>query len=288
MRTLLWLSMLAAVTAAHAGDTFRIQNFTSTAPGSPTKGDRWFIGTGFAGSSTIFDDSNLGHFTDGWLVNNTGTYGWNVQVPGDFSSSNHYSGNPDRGDLATPFSGEGNNPKSGTLREVFESRNLAYLIDGEDQGSWRLNLLYGQGRYIVADAGNANTVELMILERGANSRLGVRPILGFDGGGNPIYGTSITLDFGTGALAHAAFTDYSLDTLEIDNVQQVSGIGVDLSAFGLSEGTKVYGFKLFAEGSFNGPDVIGVVGSAAPVPEPATLFALGAGAAALLRRRRRS
>lgn len=280
-------TLAGAPLTAQAGVVNRIRNFSSTAAGAATTSNRTFNGTGFENSTQVWDSSYAVSFGNGnltWFTQNSGsqTFGWTSQIPIDAGSGNVYSLNPDRGDTATPFAGEISNPTApwGTLQEVFGSKNLAYLLDGEDSSlSWNLDLYYPTAQGVYND-GDENTMELLMLERGMNSRLGARAIL--QGGG---YSDGIVLDF---ALSGSA--GYSLKTLEIGNAQQVGGFGIDLNAFNLAVGQPVIGFQFYARAdwdlgggtTFNGPDFVGFVGAAppvplVPVPEPATLGLAAAG-----------
>jgi hypothetical protein len=282
------LSLLAALSTgpATAGLVNKVQNFSSTAAGAATTSNRTFNGTGFENTAQVWDASYAVAFGSGSLtwLNQNGTrqsFNWTAQIPMDAGSSNVYSLNPDRGDTATPFAGELSNPAapSGTLQEVFGSRNLAYLLDGEDSSlSWNLDLYYQSGMGVMND-GDTSTMELLMLERGMNSRLGARAIL--PGGG---YSDAIVLDFSL-----SGFAGYQLDTLEIGNAQNVGGFGIDLNAFNLAQYQPVVGFQFFAKAnwdnaggtSYNGPDFVGFVGSTPPVtivPEPATVGLSGIGA----------
>ncbi len=304
MRHLLILKAAAGFVALSAtlavparADAIRaVSGFTSTTAGNATKSDRSFVETGFVGTSFKFNASNIGQFRDGSLTNSSGTYAWNDVVPSDFGSGNTYPQNPDRGDLATPFSNEGSG--GAALREVFESSNLAYLLDGESNVAWTLDLLYGPGQSIIAD-GDDTTMDLLFLERGANSMLGVRAIR-TDGTLTDAVILNFRLMGGSdyGVTRNGGLTDFSLDTLEINSAQQVSGIGVDLSAFGILTGQSIKGIQVFAlkdtpNLKFDGPDFLGFVASqrSVAVPEPSSIAMalIGGSAFGLIgwRRRRR-
>lgn len=239
-------------------------------------GDRSLNFATFSGSSTVFGPASLTRFVDGKLTNNSGTYAWSAAIPRDMAlGQDNYSGNPDRADNASPYALE--SASQGTIAEIFSSGNLSWIIDGEDNGSWTLDLLLPSGQYFVDDH-DPSTVEFAFLERGMNSDLGVRAIW-TDGVNNYVSSGIVLLRTQQGA---AGFT---LDTLEINGAQQVGGWGIDISDLG-SVGGPIIGLQIYALPQFNGPDLVAVM-AAEPVPEPATLVGL-AGALGLLVARRRA
>ena len=282
-----------------AGPIRAVTGFSSTGTsGQETTGDRSFNETGFVGTSFKFTTANISKFTDGTLKytdNNVNyEYGWTDVIPSDLGSGNQYPQNPDRGDKATPFANE---PTGGTLKEVFGSGNLAYLLDGESDVKWSLDLLFQSGTGIVAD-GDDSTIDLLMLERGANSMLGVRAILADNTLSNDLILNFRTSGSDYGVPANGGLTDFKLNTTEIDGDQSVAGIGVDLSAFGLAAGSKVIGFQYFVNRDtsslhFDGPDFLGFIATQPPqilpVPEPSSFALAGLGGVCLafrvLRRR---
>lgn len=236
-------------------------------------GDRELLSMGFNASPTVFTGANLLHFSDGTLTNNVGTFGWNDPIPRDLDFSSEYSGNPDRADISTPYAGEG--AGTGTLREVFGPfghgyKNLSYIIDGEDDGAWHMDLFFAAGLTLSADADDS-TVEIAILERGRNSDF-------------RLYGIRAdhSLTPGIRTSANLAAAGWDMDTLEVYEDQPVGGVGLSLDP----TWTNLIGFRIEADPSFGGPDII-AVGTAAPVPAPGAFAAGMAGGALLLRRRRR-
>lgn len=243
-------------------------------------GDRELLTLGFTGTSSAMTGADFLRWNSGSLTNNAGTYGWNDLVPRDVNGANVYTGNPDRGDSSTPMPGEAS--KKGTMRDVFGSfggptlyKNMSYIIDGEDNGAYRFDLLFAPGSLLSADA-NSSTVELSILERGGNSDFNV-------------YGINADGSL-TGALfvgrAKGASVGWSLDTLEIGGAQSVFGFGISLDA----SWKNLKGVRIEALGTFNGPDIVAVgsvATSPAPiVPAPAPLALLGMAAFGSSRRRR--
>lgn len=265
-------ALLLTTTAIAAHAYTGVNNVSTTLSG----GDRTLNSLGFVGSGTVFNGANIAQFHDGKLVNNVGTFGWNDPIARDMDTSgNAYSSNPDRTADSTAFAGEASH--TGTLKEVFGGNNLSWIMDGEDSGSWSLDLYFGAGKFVVDD-GNSSTMELAILERGGNSDLGVRAI--YDtGNGGMAYSSGIVLNRAQGTSA-----GFSIQTLEIGDSQAVKGWGVSLNELG-QVGGNIIGYNLYSQSDFNGPDIMGVT-SAQAVPEPGTMIALASGVAALLSRKR--
>lgn len=280
---------------AQAAITRPISGFVSAGtPGEATKGNRTFIETGFEGTSFKFTTDNISKFANGKLSFTSNSvnyqYGWTDVIPSDLGSGNDYPLNPDRGDTATPFAGE---PIGGTLEEVFGSGNLAYLLDGESDVQWTLDLLFESGFGIVAD-GDDQTMDLLMLERGANSMIGVRAILADHTLSQDLIVNFRTSGSNYGIEGKGGLTDYSLDTTEISGAQRVAGVGIDLSAFGLSAGTQVIGFQYFVNRDtsllrFDGPDFLGFIATQEveqfpevnAVPEPSTMVLASLGSLCL-------
>lgn len=236
-------------------------------------GDREVRSLGFSGVSAIQDNSNFLQWESGVLTNNVGTYGWNDLIRRDMSTSgNAYSANPDRADNASAMGGEAQG--KGTLRDVFGSfngyKNMSWIIDGEDAGSYTLDLFYGAGKFLNSD-NDSNTVELSVLERGGNSDFKVYGIKA-----NGSLTSAITIN-----RNQTARVGWSIDTLEISGAQQVHAVGISFD----DTWDGLIGVRIQATSNFNGPDIV-AVGSARPVPTPGSLALMGLGALAAGRRRR--
>lgn len=270
--TLAAISLAALPVAAHASPVF--YGVQSSKTSSVLHGGNRELKTiGFTGSSTLWNGSNFLNWRDGSLTNNAGFHGWNDAIRRDMNTSgNAYAANPDRADNASPFAGEGMG--TGTLSEVFGSfngyKNMSWIIDGEDAGSYTLDLRFAAGQFLSADA-NADTVELAILERGGNSDLRIFGIFA-DGS---LTGPIVMNRSSTGA------TGWTLDTLEISGAQSVKGVGISLDA----SWTNLVGFRFQNISSYNGPDIV-AVGTSTLVPTPGSLALMTLGGLIGMRRRR--
>jgi hypothetical protein len=258
--------------AAHAGHI--VNSATSVGTSSTIfGGDRRLDQISFTGHPGAFTSQDFLRFQDGRLTNNVGTFGWNDAISRDVNSSNNHSGNPDRADSATAFLGESGH--TGTLSEVFGAfgsgyKNMSYIIDGEDNGAWTLDLFFAPGQHLDSDATDS-TLELSILERGGNSDMNVYGI----GPGNSLTPALFV------SRANMGATGWSLDTLEIGGNQNVTAVGISLD----DSWDGLVGIRIEAKNGFNGPDLV-AVGAAATVPSPAPLAVGLVSAATLLRRRR--
>jgi hypothetical protein len=251
----------AATGAAHASATIYAANSGSSST-TLFGGDRRLDALGFTGSASTFGDADFTRFTAGSLSNNAGTFGWSDPIGRDMSTAgNAFWANPDRADNATPFLTEPSS--SGSLSEVFGSglgyKNMSYLIDGEDNRDWSMDLLFAAGQFLSAD-GDATTAELAVLERGGNSDFN---LYGIRADGSVT--AALFVARGNGGMA-----GWTLNSLEIDSAQQVYGFGISLDA----SWTDLVGFRIEALNGFNGPDIIGV-GTLATVPAPGAMALLG-------------
>ncbi|QOJ00071.1 MAG: hypothetical protein HRU70_06045 [Phycisphaeraceae bacterium] len=258
--------------SAFAGPTFHAvdKNKTSTVMHG---GNRELTSLGFVGLGEQWTGANFLHWHDGRLTNNVGTYGWNQEIPRDVNGDDDVSGNPDRADSASAFFGEAG--RTGTLREVFGPfngyKNMSYIIDGEDNGSWTLDLFFAAGIRLNADD-RADTVEIALLERGGNSDLRIIGIRADGSLTDPVMMLR-------GNTAQAGWT---LDTLEIGGAQQVHGLGISLD----SSWQDIVGFRFEARNGMNGPDLVAVGVTNNLVPTPGALALAGLGGLMLGRRRR--
>ncbi|MDX2018405.1 MAG: exosortase-dependent surface protein XDP2 [Planctomycetota bacterium] len=278
MNRLVNMTVLSVLTvtsgAAFAGPTFYATNASGTTS-VLHGGNRELTRMAFTGASNSFGGAEFLSFTDGRLTNNVGSYGWNDAIGRDVNGNNNHSGNPDRADTATAFLGEAG--KTGTLREVFGEfngyKNMSYIIDGEDNGAWTLDLLFGGNRLFSADADH-RTVDLAIVERGGNSDLRIRGIRQ-DG--------SVT-DAIMMMRAQTGRAGWTLDTLEIGGAQNVVGVGISLDA----TWANLKGFRFEAANGMNGPDLVAVgVGANNIVPTPGSIALLAAAGLIAGKRRRK-
>lgn len=224
----------------------------------------------------LLTEEDFRRWEDARLATGGKTYGWIDPIKRDMNTSgNKYAVNPDRRDNAKPMAGESSS--TGTLREVFTARPLDYIPDCEDCASWSLDLKLGNGQFIKSDK-NSKTPEIAILERGMYSDLKVKAIV--SNGGQITTTKSVFL-----SRTAQRYTNFKLDTLEIAGAQMVGVLGPSLDSLGPIEG-QVIGLQISSDASYGGPDQVGVATNT--VPEPGTMIALGAGLAALARRRRKT
>ncbi len=237
-------------------------------------GDRELRTLGFSGSTDAWGNSNFTNWRDGRLTNTTASYGWNDAIRRDMNSSgNIYTGNPDRADNATAFSGEANG--TGKLSEVFGSfngyKNMSWIIDGEDPGTYVMDLRFAPGVRLDSD-NNSSTIELAILERGGNSDLKIWGI----NADNTLTGSITMLRSTTGS------TGWTLDSLEISGAQSVKGVGISLE----NSWDGLIGFRFESAAGFNGPDIVAIGTGPTLVPAPGSALLTGLGVLCMARRRR--
>lgn len=270
------IGILAILTASGAASAAHIFHGVNAAGTSSTLhgGDRELNTMSFTGSGTVFNGGNFLNFANGSLTNNISTYGWNDAIPRDMDGGSTVSGNPDRDDSATVFTGEG--AATGTLAEVFGPfsfgyKNMNYIIDGEDDGNWHVDLLFAAG-YTISGDGDDSTVELAVLERGINSDFQIYGIRADNTLTGPIFVNA----------SNVTATGWQMDTLEINEMQDVGGIGISLDA----SWTDIKGFRIESLSNFGGPDIV-AVGTATPVPTPGALALLSLAGLTAIRRNRK-
>lgn len=290
---------------------YPVSSFTTYVPGYPstdTTHDRYFTSTGFAGITFTMNTSNIGHFQNGWLRWDAyggypqRTFYWNDDVPVDLGSTDNQPWDPDRPDNGSPFSGEGDVPKTAKVSEVLGGTIVNRVLDGEASiANSYMELYFGTNMAVQSD-GNPQTPELVLLERGANSAVYVQAIRS-----NGTYSNTLPVSFRTSGSLTDPLTGlsvpgkggsagFSVNTMEIGSAQTVSGVGIDLMAFGnVSTTDWIVGYRIwFLTNTFcDGPDLHSFFLSKPPqpIPEASTLAALGSllsgGALALRRSRRR-
>lgn len=270
------VSVLASCGSAFAAVT----PYAVTSSGTSTtlfgSGDRRLDTLAFSGSSTVMTNADFVRFSGGRLVSNSGPYGWSDLGNRDMSTAgNSFQGNPDRADLSTPLTGEASS--KGAISEVFGSslgyKNLSWIVDGEDDGSYTLDLYLNNSSAFTPDA-NDGSIELAVLERGGNSDFTVRGITGFTLGGEAILTPSYHV-----LRSQTGYAGWKLDTLEIGEEQKVHGVGLSLP----QEWGQLVGIRISAVGSDSGPDIVAV--GVVPSPGAVTLAGM-AGLMAAGRRRK--
>ena len=261
------LSLLASTLAltglfASSAQAFTFTtNYTSSLTGSNQSKGNIFL-------NSVKIDSTGKTVSNFALVNQVNILQNDVWTGGDTGAAS-----ADNGDLANNVKQEhlpvGNSPDA---VKALGNLNLNNIIDGEDKGSYKMNLFF-----------NKAVDKLFFWERNANSYPIIQAI---DATGN-VLGKEVILGKGLFGWKDAGF---SLDTTEITDVQKVGSIGISLTdLFGSGTNVKsIAGIQVTAMNSSdfksNGPD-FKVVG--ASVPEPTTVLGLGLVGGALVMSRRK-
>ncbi|MEL7038097.1 MAG: exosortase-dependent surface protein XDP2 [Cyanobacteria bacterium J06592_8] len=206
--------------------------------------------------------------------------GVNIVTNDVFTGGNSGAASIDKGDQADGFKQEnlraGNAEDAAKIASTLGNLNLNNIIDTEGGGSFAMDVMFAEA-----------VDNLLIWERGKNSRLGVQAI---DHKGN-LVGNFIEL-----AKSNSGnWTDagYSIDTKEIGSAQAVASIGLSVADFGLSEDDSIFGYRMTSKSNYGGPDwkIMGTTDATpASVPEPAAILGLSlvAGSFAASRRRQAS
>jgi len=223
---------------------------TNLAPGSnDPKGDIWL-------KSVTVGGTEVSNFS---LVNNA-----KIIYNDAYKGGNTGAASSDRGDNASGVKKE--DATNASIVQSLGNLNLNNIIDGEDSGSFKINVSFEKA-----------VSSLFFWERGMNSKLGVQAL---DAAGN-LVGKYLILD-----SSKFNYAGYSIDTTEIVGAQRVGSLGVNLADLGLSNA--ISSIQLTSTSKFNGPD-FKVVGGTAAVPEPTTMagVALASAGFAAARRRQR-
>lgn len=228
-------------------------SFTNTVSGTDPKQDIFL-------ESVLFED---GEFVDDFIL----VSAVDIIANDVFTGGSSGGASADKGDEATTGVAV-QNPSAADLLANMGNLNLNNIIDTEEKGSFTIDLAFSSA-----------IDNLLIWERGGNSRLSVQPIA--DDG---------TL-LGTARVVNSAFWDeagFSIDTTEVSKAQPVSSEGFKVADFfGVSQ--PVSKFRFISESSFQGPDFKVVGTKAASVPEPGMMMGLGiVGGALFLKRYRRA
>ncbi len=238
-------AMTLSLGALHRAEAFSFTTDFSTNPSltgdNRWRGDIWL-------NSVSYGSQTFNQFS---LVNQV-----NIVQNDLWTGGNSGAASADRGRFSTVGTSEERLTTGGAVTAL-GNLNLSSIIDGEDRGSFTLDLMF-----------NRAARDVLVWERGMNSALDVQAL---DANGN-LVGNLITITQGMWKSA-----GFNLGTLEIgDGIQAVGSWGLSAADFGLTG--NIYGVRVGARGDafYNGPD-FKVVGTAAEaVPEPAALFGLGA------------
>ncbi len=186
---------------------------------------------------------------------------------------------------------EGNKGDQENVVDFMGNNNLNKIIDTEDSGSFTIDFFFGND----IKSNDLGLDSLFFWERGfkQNKQKGNSDLLiqAIDNDGN-LLGNDLFL-----SRKEQKDAGFSIDTVEINKVQQVGSWGVSFADLKLSENQTFAGVRVMSEARFNGPDykIIASNGpsrqsfaQAAKVPEPGTIIGLGSVAALAFMRRRKS
>ena len=153
------------------------------------------------------------------------------------------------------------------------TNNLSNIIDTEDNGRFAVDLNFSQA-----------IDNLLIWERGKNSRLGVQALQEVNGELVAV-GNQLILDSKNWGDA-----GFNLNTQEIGSAQRVGSLGLNVKA-DLGVDNPITWVRFFSDSTFNGPDwkFVGTAASepepSQDVPEPGALLGLGLLGIAMLNRK---
>lgn len=255
----------------------------------------------------MFRDGNA-RWARGWQ---TGYIGWSDPVLPIATYPRSAVWNLDRSVMGVPYADENSKSPLGSLQEFWGQEkfvgNLSRVMDTTSRElpyeAW-LRLYFGtdsNGNLLyIQDDPNTKAPELVLFEAKASGAVYARAIL-MDGSRTDPIGISFETDLegirydgpngenlgnvpNRGGEAFVKYERY------IDSPAYLSGVGIDLKAWGLTS-ERVIGFEIYflANDFCSAPDILGFVLQPKPVPEASTLTALAmmlaGGVGAVLRAR---
>ena len=137
--------------------------------------------------------------------------------------------------------------QNATLLNAFNSNSLSEMSDGE-RGDFSFQVEFSKAVF-DNDTADDDTPEVVLFERGGNDRFTLELMV--DGTfENPGFSSPLTVD-----SSEWWNTGIAVNTLEIDDAQDVFAGGFDLNDFGLSNGEAAFGMRITAKNA--GPDLNG-------------------------------